>query len=73
MLKNKKCRKFLISSLIFMLIPFSALACKDAVVLVHGNTATPASWDNTYNHLLSNGYSPSDIYRPDWGNTNSSR
>ncbi|MBU1439481.1 MAG: hypothetical protein KKF79_19185, partial [Gammaproteobacteria bacterium] len=26
-------------------------ACVDAVVLVHGNTATPASWNNTYNYL----------------------
>jgi triacylglycerol lipase len=41
--------------------------CKDTVVLVHGNTATPASWDNTYNLLLSQGYSSADIYRPDWG------
>ena len=49
-----------------LVLPFYAFACKDAVVLVHGNTATPASWDNTYNYLLSNGYSSSDIYRPDW-------
>jgi triacylglycerol lipase len=44
-----------------------ASGCKDAVVLVHGNTASPSSWDNTYNLLLSNGYDSSDIYRPDWG------
>jgi triacylglycerol lipase len=41
--------------------------CRDAVVLVHGNTATTASWDNTYNLLLSQGYSSSQIYRPNWG------
>lgn len=42
-------------------------ACVDSVVLVHGNTATPSSWDNTYNLLLNNGYSPTQIFRPDWG------
>ncbi|MEP0177591.1 MAG: alpha/beta fold hydrolase [Paraglaciecola sp.] len=44
-----------------------ASSCKDPVVLVHGNTSTPASWDNTYNLLLSQGYTSADIYRPDWG------
>lgn len=44
-----------------------ANACKDAVVLVHGNTVTPSSWDNTYNALLNAGYTSSDIYRPNWG------
>lgn len=52
---------FLISTSIF------ANTCKDAVVLVHGNTASPSSWDNTVNLLLSNGYTTNDIYRPDWG------
>jgi pimeloyl-ACP methyl ester carboxylesterase len=44
-----------------------ANSCKDAVVLVHGNTADPSSWDNTYNLLLSRGYDSNDIYIPDWG------
>lgn len=44
-----------------------ASSCKDPVVLVHGNTSDPDSWDNTYNLLLSKGYSSSDIFRPDWG------
>ncbi|MEP2652200.1 MAG: alpha/beta fold hydrolase [Paraglaciecola sp.] len=44
-----------------------ASSCKDPVVLVHGNTSTPASWVNTYNLLLSQGYTNADIYRPDWG------
>ncbi len=48
-------------------ITFGAMACKDAVVLVHGNTASPSSWDNTYNLLLNNGYSSGEIFRPDWG------
>jgi len=45
----------------------NSFACVDAVVLVHGNTATPASWDNTVNKLLLNGYNDADIFRPDWG------
>jgi triacylglycerol lipase len=32
--------------------------------------ATPASWDNTFNLLLSQGYSSTDIYRPNWGSKN---
>lgn len=44
-------------------------ACLDNVVLVHGNTATPASWNNTYNLLLSKGYSAAQIFRPAWGST----
>ncbi|WP_039986508.1 alpha/beta fold hydrolase [Paraglaciecola mesophila] len=64
----KECYRIRILALFMCLaLPFNALACKDAVVLVHGNTATPASWDNTYDHLLANGYSTNDIYRPDWG------
>jgi hypothetical protein len=44
-----------------------AHACKDAVVLVHGNSATPASWNNTVNELYRRGYSPNELYLPDWG------
>ena len=59
-----------ISTLMFlsgMLFVSTAYACKDAVVLVHGNTASPSSWNNTYNLLLSKGYDPAEIFRPDWG------
>lgn len=42
-------------------------ACKDAVLLVHGNTASPSSWNNTYNHLRGKGYGTSEIIRPSWG------
>jgi triacylglycerol lipase len=44
-----------------------AEACKDAVVLVHGNTASPSSWDNTYNELLRRGHASTEIFRPSWG------
>ncbi len=57
----------IITLLSILCLPLTALACTDPVVLVHGNTASPSSWDNTYNYLLSKGYSPSDIHRPNWG------
>ncbi|MFC4728042.1 alpha/beta fold hydrolase [Coralloluteibacterium thermophilus] len=44
-----------------------AQACRDAVVLVHGNTGTPSQFDNTYQELLRRGWSPGQIFRPDWG------
>ncbi|WP_223669670.1 alpha/beta fold hydrolase [Kangiella shandongensis] len=56
--------------LIFCLlfITGEALAdCKDAVVLVHGNTGSSADWDNTYHELLARGYSDDEIFRPNWG------
>lgn len=50
------------------LAPVTAFAaCVDNVVLIHGNAGNPGNWDNTYNALLDDGYSPSQIYRPDWG------
>lgn len=42
-------------------------ACKDNVVLVHGNTASPSSWDNTLNELYSRGYTSNEIFNPSWG------
>jgi len=41
--------------------------CRDNVVLVHGNAGYPSHFNNTYNELLSRGYSSSEIYRPSWG------
>lgn len=51
------------------LLPFTSNAteCKDAVVLVHGNSGSPSDWSNTYQKLLDEGYSESEIFRPDWG------
>ncbi|WP_371930704.1 alpha/beta fold hydrolase [Alishewanella sp. SMS8] len=60
-------KKTLMALLLLMFSQAVNAACVDAVVLVHGNTATPASWDNTYTYLLSKGYTSSDIYRPNWG------
>ena len=48
--------------------PFAAHAlCVDSVVMVHGNTGTPSQWNNTYNLLISKGYTAAQIIRPDWG------
>ncbi len=41
--------------------------CRDAVVLVHGNTGSPTDWANTYNELLKRGYVSGEIFRPNWG------
>ena len=45
----------------------ASATCRDAVVLVHGNSATPASFDNTYDELRRRGCAASEIVRPDWG------
>lgn len=60
----------IIQSLLLMLLTLTAAAaCRDAVVLVHGNGGSSSDWDNTYNELLNRGYSRSEIYRPQWGST----
>jgi triacylglycerol lipase len=41
--------------------------CRDAVVLVHGNTGSPSDWDNTVVELLARGWQPGEIFLPDWG------
>ncbi len=58
----------LIISLIIITSTVQA-ACVDNVVLVHGNTGAPSDWDNTYDLLIANGYTSSQIYRPSWGSS----
>ena len=41
--------------------------CRDNVVLVHGNTASLSSWNNTLNELYSRGYANNEIFTPNWG------
>ncbi|GAB1596208.1 alpha/beta fold hydrolase [Lysobacter claricitrinus] len=41
--------------------------CRDAVVLVHGNTGSPSDFNATYNELIARGYASSQIFRPSWG------
>lgn len=42
-------------------------ACRDTVVLVHGNAGTPAQFDNTYVELRARGWREDEILRPAWG------
>jgi len=48
-------------------IPAASAACRDAVVLVHGNAGSPSQFDNTYVELRARGLADSEILRPDWG------
>jgi len=42
--------------------------CRDAVVIVHGNTDNPHRFADLKNDLIQNhGYSPSEIFLPSWG------
>lgn len=59
--------KTFITLITLLITATSALACKDAVVLVHGNTSSPDSWENTVDELVSQGYVNSEIYLADWG------
>lgn len=45
----------------------ASAACRDAVVLVHGNTGKPSDFDNTYVELRARGYAAGEIFRPSWG------
>jgi len=59
--------KYLIGLCLLCFGTISWAACRDAVVLVHGNGASPSSWSNTYTALINQGYQSSDIFQPDWG------
>lgn len=50
----------------------SQAACLDNVVMVHGNSATPSTWNNTVSSLKSAGYLDSQLFRPAWGSTSCS-
>jgi pimeloyl-ACP methyl ester carboxylesterase len=53
--------------LLILMCGTASAACKDNVVLVHGNAASPASWNNTLNELYTRGYVNSQIFLPNWG------
>ena len=65
--RGSRMKNHIFTVLLLLLVSEVSAACVDAVVLVHGNTASPSSWNETYNLLLSKGYSPTEIFRPDWG------
>lgn len=56
--------------LLLALLPAGATlaACRDNVVLVHGNTGAPSDFQNTYDALLADGRTASQIHAPAWGN-----
>ncbi|MEP7187430.1 MAG: hypothetical protein ABI767_16485 [Rhodanobacter sp.] len=57
-------------ALLLLLPAVRALAtCRDTVVMVHGNTGSPADFQNTYNLLRQQGWSDAQIVAPSWGNT----
>lgn len=63
-------KKTFLSLLMFSAVSGASAACVDNVVLIHGNTGSPSDWDNTYDELISLGYSSNQIYRPSWGYSN---
>ncbi len=48
--------------------PAAAQACRDPVVLVHGNAGSPDDFANTRAELRRRGYADAEILRPAWGN-----
>ena len=44
-----------------------AQACRDSVILVHGNTGQPSDWNATVAELKRRGYADAQILRPSWG------
>ena len=64
---SRFCRIGLAALLWLALAPSAWSACRDAVVLVHGNAGTPADFDNTYAELRARGLAAGEIFRPSWG------
>jgi len=60
-------KKIIITGFLLLVLGDVAAACRDSVVLVHGNAGYPSNWDDTYDLLRSKGYASSEIYRPSWG------
>lgn len=63
---NRLLRAFAAAVVLATALPAMA-ACRDAVVLVHGNTGTPADFDATYTELRTRGWAADEIFRPSWG------
>ena len=59
--------KLSICLILGIIVAGTASACRDAVVLVHGNAGSPSDFNNTYNELLARGYAAAEIFRPNWG------
>lgn len=63
---NRLLRRLALAAFAVATLPTQA-ACRDALVLVHGNTGSPADFDNTYNELQRLGWAASEIFRPSCG------
>lgn len=66
-LANNKIAQIIAGVILVVAFGAAQAACRDAVVLVHGNTGSPSDWNNTYNLLKNKGYKSSEIFRPNWG------
>jgi hypothetical protein len=58
----------LLALLLFVPALSARATCHDTVVLVHGNTGSPADFQNTYNMLIQRGWTDAQIVAPSWGN-----
>ena len=58
----------LLAVLLFLPALSARATCHDTVVLVHGNTGSPADFQNTYDRLRQQGWSDAQIVAPAWGN-----
>ncbi|WP_346722611.1 esterase/lipase family protein [Pseudoalteromonas ruthenica] len=58
---------FVAIALLVGLSPFAWAQCRDNIVLVHGNTSSPSSWNNTREQLYAQGYTDTQIFAPNWG------
>ena len=60
-------RRFVATLALSMTALGAQAACLDSIVLVHGNTASPSSWNNTVSTLKSRGYVDAQLFLPNWG------
>lgn len=60
-------KRLLLGAVLALLGAGAQAACLDNVVLVHGNTGSPADWNNTVSTLKERGYVASQLYLPNWG------
>lgn len=67
MFKNFKLPQLFLAGLAAFSAFAAQAACVDHVVMVHGNTAYPSSWNSTVSALKGKGYLDSQIIRPSWG------
>lgn len=65
--KSLRGKRLLLALTLALLGAGAQAACLDNVVLVHGNTGSPADWNGTVSTLKGRGYLASQLYLPNWG------